>query len=82
MWIVDQTQDARLTIFGCHPKGSAKYRYVVRSRLVGTPLGNSSHASAKPSPTTTAPPPPQQPPPTSAPTTTAPPRNSCLVCLG
>jgi sortase A len=82
MWVVDQTSDARLTIFGCHPKGRATHRYVVRSRLVGAPISNAPQASAKPSPATTAPPPAQQPPATSAPTTTAPPRNTCLVCLG
>lgn len=34
VWIVDQTPDPTVTIFGCHPKHSAKQRYVVRGRLV------------------------------------------------
>lgn len=33
--IVDQTPDATMTLFACHPKGSARQRYVVRGRLVG-----------------------------------------------
>jgi len=30
VWIVDPTPDATVTLFACHPKGSAKQRYVVR----------------------------------------------------
>ena len=33
-WIANQTPDPTVTIFGCHPKHSAKQRYVVRGRLV------------------------------------------------
>lgn len=33
-WIVTQTEDARATLFACHPPGSARYRYVVRAALV------------------------------------------------
>jgi sortase A len=33
-WIVAQTPDATATLFGCHPPGSARYRYVVRLELV------------------------------------------------
>jgi sortase A len=82
MWVVDQTSDTRLTIFGCHPKGRATHRYVVRSRLVSAAWSApapapSAHAS--PSPSTTAPPA-QQPPPTTAPPTTAP-RKTCMLCL-
>lgn len=33
-WIVDQTANATATLFGCHPPGSARYRYVVRLELV------------------------------------------------
>ena len=32
--IVKQTDTATATLFACHPKGSAKYRYVVRLALV------------------------------------------------
>jgi sortase A len=35
-WIVNQTEDARATLFACHPPGSARYRYVVRAALVST----------------------------------------------
>ena len=34
VWIADQTEGATMTIFGCHPKGSAKQRYVAKGRLV------------------------------------------------
>lgn len=33
-WIADPTPDATLTLFGCHPKFSARQRYVVRAKLV------------------------------------------------
>lgn len=33
-WIVAQTANATATLFGCHPPGSARYRYVVRLELV------------------------------------------------
>jgi sortase A len=35
--IVNPTPDATMTIFGCHPPGSAKQRYVVRGALVSSP---------------------------------------------
>jgi sortase A len=34
LWIADQTPTATATIFGCHPKHSASYRYVVHMALV------------------------------------------------
>lgn len=34
-WIADPTPDATVTLFACHPKRSAKQRYVVRGTLVG-----------------------------------------------
>jgi sortase A len=34
--IVNPTPDATMTIFGCHPPGSAKQRYVVRGALVSS----------------------------------------------
>jgi sortase A len=46
-WIVDPTPDPTFTIFACHPKGSARQRFVVKGVLVSAP----------------APPPPPGPPP-------------------
>lgn len=63
-WIVDATDEATFTIFACHPKGSAKQRYVVKGRLTTPPT---EPPSAE---TSTAPPPPSSPP--SSTTTTAP----------
>jgi len=34
MWIVDPTPTNMLTLFACHPKGSARQRIVVRAELV------------------------------------------------
>jgi sortase A len=34
-WIAKPTPDATVTLFGCHPKHSARQRYVVRGKLVG-----------------------------------------------
>ena len=33
-WILDQTEDATLTMFTCHPRGSTRQRYVVTASLV------------------------------------------------
>lgn len=44
-WIITQTKDPTFTIFACHPKGSARQRYVVKGSLV----------KAAPTTTTTAP---------------------------
>jgi sortase A len=33
MWIVDPTPENIVTLFACHPKGSAKQRIVVRAAL-------------------------------------------------
>lgn len=33
-WILDQTEDATLTMFTCHPRGSTRQRYVVNASLV------------------------------------------------
>lgn len=46
MHIVQQTAEPMVTLFACHPPGSARYRYVVRAALVGAPV-------APPSATTT-----------------------------
>jgi len=35
-WIVTPTEDATMTIFACHPPGSAKQRIVVRGTYVGS----------------------------------------------
>jgi len=36
-WIVEPTPDHTFTIFACHPKGSARQRYVVKGVLVSPP---------------------------------------------
>jgi sortase A len=83
-WVVDPAPGAIATIFGCHPRGSARYRYVVRARLV-SPMAPGASSSPPP---TQAPRPtrqqPQAPPPSTAPrntTTTTTTRPACLVCL-
>ena len=38
MWIVDQTESPTLTMFACHPKGSATHRIVVRAALMEQPV--------------------------------------------
>ena len=38
MWIVEQTDVPILTLFACHPKGSARQRIVVRAELVDIPV--------------------------------------------
>lgn len=38
MWIVDQTDSPILTMFACHPKGSATHRIVVRAELIEPPV--------------------------------------------
>ncbi len=35
LWIVDQAPGHTLTLFACHPKGSARQRIVIRAELVG-----------------------------------------------
>ncbi|MDQ3945142.1 MAG: class E sortase [Actinomycetota bacterium] len=35
-WIAKPTPDATVTLFACHPKRSAKQRYVVRGTLIGS----------------------------------------------
>ncbi len=37
IWIVDQTPGYRITLFACHPPGSAKQRYVIYGDLVNPP---------------------------------------------
>jgi len=49
-WVVNGTPDATFTILGCHPKGSARQRYVVKGKLVGAPA---PLAPIRPAPTTT-----------------------------
>ena len=34
MWITNQSSKSILTLFACHPKGSTKERYVIRTTLV------------------------------------------------
>lgn len=51
-WIIDQTANATFTIFGCHPKGSARQRYVAKGELVSTPATTTT-TTTRPPPTTT-----------------------------
>ena len=82
MWIVENTPDAIVTIFGCHPRGSAKFRYVVRGRLTTAPLpAKPAPAPARQQPPSPAPPPPQAPPPPPPTTTTLPSKPGCIICL-
>lgn len=37
LWIIDPTPEPTVTLFACHPKGSAKQRYVVKGKLVPQP---------------------------------------------
>jgi sortase A len=43
-WIVDQTEHATFTIFACHPKGSARQRYVAKGELVPPPATTTTTA--------------------------------------
>jgi LPXTG-site transpeptidase (sortase) family protein len=36
LWITEQTADTTVTLFACHPKYSAKQRYVVRGKLISS----------------------------------------------
>jgi sortase A len=45
-WVVGQTPDASFTILACHPKGSAKQRYVVKGKLVSAGASTQPGASA------------------------------------
>ena len=38
IWIVDQTPGFRLTLFACHPPGSASQRIVIHAELVNPPF--------------------------------------------
>jgi sortase A len=75
-WIADQTETPTMTIFGCHPKHSAKQRYVVKGKLVNserayssTPPPNDGRTAPGDGNTYTPPPPPE------TTTTTAPSRS-------
>jgi sortase A len=35
-WIAKPTPEPTVTIFACHPKHSARQRYVVRGKLIGS----------------------------------------------
>jgi sortase A len=39
LWIVDQKPGYAITLFACHPPGSATYRFVVHGTLVSKPRG-------------------------------------------
>ncbi|MDQ1373202.1 MAG: sortase [Actinomycetota bacterium] len=83
-WVVDPTPDAIVTIFGCHPRGSARFRYVVRGRLVSAPAPQRAAAPPPRSQPAPPPPPPQAPPstqPARPPATTTTTRPACVICL-
>lgn len=46
LWIVGQTEKPTMTIFGCHPKHSARQRFVVKGELVHTAPSMASVAIA------------------------------------
>lgn len=47
MWIADPTDTPTMTIFGCHPKHSAKQRYVVKGNLIKSEkVANSAEPTA------------------------------------
>ena len=52
-WIVERTEEPTFTIFACHPKGSARQRYVVKGALVSAPAPVPAPAPAPPPTTTT-----------------------------
>lgn len=46
-WIADPTDTPTMTIFGCHPKNSARQRYVVKGKLIKTErVSNSGEPAA------------------------------------
>ena len=66
-WIADQTDTPTMTIFGCHPKHSAKQRYVVKGKLINserayssTPPPNDGRTAPGDSNSYTPPPPPPE----------------------
>jgi len=59
-WILGATERPTFTIFACHPKGSARQRYVVKGELISTPARSAppptaSTTTSKPPSTATAP---------------------------
>jgi sortase A len=45
-WIANPTDTPTMTIFGCHPKGSAKQRYVVKGSLVASERATTSNEAS------------------------------------
>jgi sortase A len=80
-WIVDNTPDPIVTIFGCHPRGSARFRYVVRGRLVSALAPTRAAAPPPPRPAPAPPPAPARPQPAPPPATTTTTRPTCVICL-
>lgn len=44
LWITNPTPEPTVTLFACHPKGSAKQRYVVKGKLVSLPTSGTTLA--------------------------------------
>ncbi len=84
-WIADPTDTPTFTIFGCHPKHSAKQRYVLKGKLVQsqrTSSGGSSGGGTAPGPGEGQNPgdyPASEPPPT---TTTTTPKKPLIPIIG
>ncbi|HVF33598.1 MAG TPA: class E sortase [Acidimicrobiales bacterium] len=77
-WIIQPTDDATFTIFACHPKGSARQRYVVKGVLTSPPAPAAPGASTGSGP---APPPRSTSTSTTSTTTTAPPDQPLIPTL-
>ena len=71
VWIANPTPGSTFTIFGCHPKHSARQRYVVRGRLVSSAAPTPSEQAPAPGGGAGAP----------APTTSTTVSPLCLLCL-
>lgn len=53
VWITRNTEENITTIYACHPPGSARYRYVVRARLLGDPMRSGPDPAPTPTPSPT-----------------------------
>ena len=53
-WIIEPTDHASFTIFACHPRGSARQRYVAKGDLVSAPAPTTT-TTTEPRSTTTEP---------------------------
>ena len=77
-WIAEQTDTPTMTIFGCHPKHSAKQRYVVKGKLVKSERAYSSTPPPNDGRTAPGDSNDYSPPPPETTTTTTPPSRSLI----